>query len=469
VKKYLSIILSIILLIAFTGIFSYFEFQTDILIDSDSPYHMRMAEHIKTDPLIKDFSWGEFTILKDNFSDKEYFFHVLLVPFTLASDIFFSGKIAGIFSASAVILVLLIILHSSGVRFPFLFLILLLTSGGFLVRLDPLRPHLFSIILSLLYIHALLRTRLKTIFLISFLYPLSYTAFHLIIIYLSIFIFSCLIFRKKIEIRLIALSLAGLCGGIIVHPHFPNNLEHFYMVNFYLMWQNLKGVSLGFGGELLPAKTLDFLKDNFLVMISLFMILILYASRKERKLTPDSFFLLVLTLSFLLLSFVGFRYVEYFVPFCVLFCAVAATEIFPENEPFFSGRFPLIFFPVLIAVLMIMSLFFSFRRVSEDIVSEGRWNAQFYPSSRWIDRNIPKNELIFTCSWDDTIPLLRHAYQYHYLWLLDPVYSYAKDSRTFSLFHQLKIGHLPHAVPSDLIKNIFLMLITVSAARTLRN
>ena len=76
---------------------------------ADGYLHVRMAEMIKNDGLLKSLPQARFSYFLDKFSDKDWLYHVLLVPFTLSSNIFVGAKWAsllfgGVFYSSLVII-----------------------------------------------------------------------------------------------------------------------------------------------------------------------------------------------------------------------------------------------------------------------------------------------------------------------------------------------------------------------------
>lgn len=442
-------LISVAFLTGFVVLWTRLEFRTRVLIDSDSNYHIRVAELLRADPWLPRIPWGQYTIFQDGFSDKEYLFHLALVPVTFAADMFRAAKWANVALAGLVMATVLLVLHRQRVSAPAAWAVLLCSSGAFLVRLDPLRPHLVAVILSLLYVDGLLRARSVPVFVCALLFPLAYTAFHLVVVFLALFVLVETMSGGQLPRRAIGLTALGLVLGLVVHPHFPRILRNFWVVNEVTAYA-MSGVTMGFGVELLAPSLTDFMRANGLVLAAVAAVLALHVGEGPRpRLARDARYLLLLAATFLLLALRGARYVEYGVPFAVLFCAVAAARLWesrPARRRLLAG---------LAGVLLVAAVAKSFTAVAftvGDIDAEAAWIGNLEPAGAWIATHVPPGELIFTCAWDDTIPLLRHAPGYRYLGLLDPMYSYAADPERFRRWYAFGQGQLRDRPPSAYIR-----------------
>ena len=91
-----KIILSAALLIGLSVIVAC-QFSIPTIFGADGYLHIRLAEIIKDHGPIKDFHWARYSIFATRFSDKDFLYHVLLIPFTFFGDIFFGAKVAACF------------------------------------------------------------------------------------------------------------------------------------------------------------------------------------------------------------------------------------------------------------------------------------------------------------------------------------------------------------------------------------
>ncbi|MFH1768746.1 MAG: hypothetical protein ABH858_06275 [Candidatus Omnitrophota bacterium] len=76
----------------------FIQFSSPTLYGADSYYHIAATRFLKDFGPRYDFPWAQFSTFKDFFSDKEFLFHLLTVPFLYLSDkIITAGKYAVIF------------------------------------------------------------------------------------------------------------------------------------------------------------------------------------------------------------------------------------------------------------------------------------------------------------------------------------------------------------------------------------
>ena len=76
-------------------VFAFLQWSTPHLVDRDSLYHARYAQLLPERGLARDFPWTQESVWRDRFSDKEFLFHILLVPFCRGDDPAPGAKIAG--------------------------------------------------------------------------------------------------------------------------------------------------------------------------------------------------------------------------------------------------------------------------------------------------------------------------------------------------------------------------------------
>lgn len=81
------------------------QFSIPTLFDADGYYHIRMAKFITQYGPYLDFHWARYSILAEHFVDKDFLYHLLLIPFTFLPDMIFGAKIAAVVFAAALYLV----------------------------------------------------------------------------------------------------------------------------------------------------------------------------------------------------------------------------------------------------------------------------------------------------------------------------------------------------------------------------
>jgi hypothetical protein len=244
-----------------------------LLPDTDSYYHLAIAREIAAHGLPHDLAWVRFSALRQGFGDKEVLFHLLLAPFAkLAAwpDPRLGGALALAFFVSLLAAALAWLGARAagwwGLAVPFL---LVFTSTEVAGRWVRLRPELLSLLLLLLFLWSAARRRYRLAGGLAALYALSYTAFHALLgLAALLFLFFGWV-RRRWEWGLPLYVLLGTGIGLVVHPHFPKNLEIWVLqnVDFFRVRD-----PLDVGAEILPDPSDALLIGNlawFLAMAAL--------------------------------------------------------------------------------------------------------------------------------------------------------------------------------------------------------
>ncbi|MBP7088781.1 MAG: hypothetical protein KBB01_05745, partial [Candidatus Omnitrophica bacterium] len=73
---------SILILLAFSFIiyFGAFQFTSPTFFGIDDYYHIAVANFIKNYGPKYEFRWAQLSTFKDLFSDKDFLFHILIIP-----------------------------------------------------------------------------------------------------------------------------------------------------------------------------------------------------------------------------------------------------------------------------------------------------------------------------------------------------------------------------------------------------
>jgi hypothetical protein len=224
------------------------------LYDNDAYYHLAIARAYFREGLIDDLRWVRFSAMADGFGDKELLFHVVLAPFAgLARDPVRGGQIALAVLLAALFATLSVAARRAlggwAILLPWW---LAFASTELAWRWVRLRPELLSLLLLLCALEAIARRRFRLLGLIAALYALSYTAFHAFLgLCVLIFLFTGWA-RRRWEWGLPLYALAGTALGLIVHPHFPKNLEIWVLQAFeYFRYRDVLDV----GSEITPNYT----------------------------------------------------------------------------------------------------------------------------------------------------------------------------------------------------------------------
>lgn len=209
----------------------------------DGYYHIRMACLYRTGEVQAagaNFHWTRESIWNGSFSDKDYLYHIGLIPFTLVAQdgrdydgLIRAAKLSACFGGMLVALALWAALALLRVPRPWLWVALLAVAGGrlFLARASEPRSWVLGVAFSLLGYALLARRKRAWLVVVSAAYVLSYTGAHLLPAF-AVFRLAAAVLRPPLgETRAVALKhealsllavIAGFCAGWLLHP---NSLE----------------------------------------------------------------------------------------------------------------------------------------------------------------------------------------------------------------------------------------------------
>ena len=468
IKKYIPY-LSVFIL--FFIIFSLIQFSTPNLAGADGYYHIKNAYLLRTQGFINNFPWLQFTIWKDNFSDFHFLFHILLVPFTYG-DLIFGAKLATIIFNSLVFLVFYWILKQNKIKFSFFWTILLFCASQiFIFRLNLLKTQSISIIFLFLGFYLIIKKKYFLLFVLSFLYSWTYGASLILLFFIFSFFCLNLFINRKADLKLLIYSGIGLLGGLIINPYFPKNFYYLYIQIFKA------GIfhSIPVGMEWFPITDLaNFARANLLVLICFaigitssvitrsgttkqsrentglprspysgsFAMTKEQADRNDKKVILYSLF--IISLFFFVLTLKANRFVEYWVPFTVLFGAFGADSLTRLSLPPSLQSSPMtlkkqtnkkiIKFFTAITLLGLVSANISYASWAID---QGIKYDQYKDAAEWLNKNTPQGSIVFNANWGDFPQLFFYNHHNYYIIGMDPTFMYAADPQKYWLWRHI--------------------------------
>ncbi|MBN3037972.1 MAG: hypothetical protein JW869_00985 [Candidatus Omnitrophica bacterium] len=431
------------------------QFATPTLYGTDSYLHIRMAELIKNSGPLNEFHWAKFSVFSKYFADKEFLYHVILIPFTLAPDIFFGAKLASCFFGVLFLFIFFFLLRKyvSTSLIP-IFILAVLFSANFLCSLSITRPMTLAISLSLLAAYFLIEKRLWAIGIITVIYCLSHVSGPYILFYaLATETVRYIAKREFYSKSLIVVSFSILLAYLI-HPNFPNNFLAFYLNGVLIPVQGLKG-AFELGGEHLPLTTRELLTNYPLIIPGMLLILLLsiFSGAKTRFVTQV---LAVYSTIFLLLSFVSHRYIVHSYPFILLFIASYLSDYLRGDSAFgaFAKNRFLTFGSM--ATLSLLAIALAFKTVADiDLYAAffEKRNGHYERMGEWMAENIPKGELMFHTGWIDSSFFIGINPKNDYFLALHPIYMYWGEREIYNLYKRLSWGQVRD--PYSVLKYVF--------------
>jgi len=433
-----------IILISSLLFFSIVQFSTPHLTEVDGYYHIAYANQIKHDFLMQGFRWWNNSVFT---SDINFFYHLLLVPFTFV-NLIMGAKLSSVFFASGMVLAFFVLLKSLNIKYIWFYSILLIASSySFLFRLMQVKA--FPLAISFLFVAYMLMEKRKYLYLgiLSYIFVLTYSSFPLLFLFAVLYNIVQVIegrILKKINMADFKLSgsvVAGLLVGMIINPYFPDILHVFYyQIAGHFLFPFLQGVS---GNEWLPFPsviTLLFAGGILLLTytISVFGIL-KHALWKNRS----KLFFLILSTIFLLLTLKSRRFIEYAAPIIIVLFALVTSSI-KWNKNLAKT------IAACVILLLACTTIFTIKFIGQTVDQKQWYNTA--SCAGWLENNTKKDSIVFNY-WTDFPPLFFYNQHNSYIVGADPVFLQAFDpllsSKYFSIFSGRAVD------PADLIRNDF--------------
>ena len=411
-----------------------------VLPDADSYYHLAVARAYAEHGLFYRPDWARFSIMHDGFGDKEFLFHVLLIPFTRLADPTRGGVVA---LALLGALIAALLAHQAmaavgrwGLAIP---LLVFGSAADFMLRAIRLRPELLSLLLILIAIPLASRRRSALLAVVAFLYTLGYTAFQAFLGLCLLFFVYTLWVERRAEWRIAVYPGIGVALGLLLHPHFPANVRVWLVQNVSFFVQN---ATVDPGPEILPPTTRETLLLNLGWWAGL---LVLWRSRsrvaapcEDRRLSD---FTLLAAAAFGLLYLLMYRFIVYAVPLVTL-ALLRSMQAAGEAPGRFTrlaarGRVPfaLAFSLCLLSAAPLTRLGLGRMQAAMSRV----WRPDMRADWEAFARAMPDGAKV-AAPWAATEAFVFWAPRAAYLNVLDPLFMAARDAATYRLYLDLFEG-----------------------------
>ena len=465
-SKWVWLVESLVVFVLVWLLFYYLQFVTPWISGFDGYYHIKYAWLLRQNGILQEFPWAQFSLWRDNFSDKEFLFHVLLIPFTFFERLDTGAKHAAVVLAALFVVNFNLVLRLHRVPWRYLWVLLLLVAGDVLLyRLCLARPHLLSMIFMLWLVHATVRQRYGLLAALTAVYVHSYTAIHMPIVLGIIFCAGQWLMREKINWRLVFVPLLAVLLSSLVSPFFPNNLIVFYVQNLELAWQQLFwDINLYQGTELQPMSSRYLLTYNLPLLLPFggaLYLAILYPNKVSR----ETKHLLAMAAAFIVMMMFSKRFVEYSYPIGLLFCACycrdrwgdvswrawwsegswqaaksGVAKSLHEQSEWSGSKLKTAGCVLLILALVSATGVASYRNLYRDL-RQAR-PSRYEKAAHLLQQNTPAKETIFTCDWDDAPELFYFNHHNHYMIFMDPLFMYSWSPQVWHMWMGVANGRL---------------------------
>jgi hypothetical protein len=429
-------------------------------VSNDDYYHTRVATQIiEQQRLAIEFSWLPLTILNQQaYVDHHLLFHLYLAPFAWFGGMT-GAKLATVAIAAGVFLAVWLLLREMKVTNQSLWTLALLgLSSPFLTRLLMVRTQGAALLLLLVLLLLLFKERYRWLIVIGFAFAWLYNGFVLIIAFAAIYSVSVWLAERRIVWQPVVYCAMGVGLGLVINPYFPHNVQ-FAFDHLGAKVDFSSGIRVG--DEWYPYDTAEFLKNSTgaLVLMTFGVLLPGMTPHRRDRYENTLLFAALLTLFMVVQSK---RFIEYFPPFALLFCASAwgrtrfELPILLQERAFQFGMKVVAAAAVLLLIVGVLPPVY-------DRVQNAKDAETYAGASQWLAQNAEPGTVVFQTDWDDFTRLFYYNPRNVYISGLDPTYFQLQNPELWQVWEHLRDGDVPN--PSEFIGSKFGARFVVSDKR----
>lgn len=469
-------------------VFYFLQYATTTICcgDYDGFYHIKWSEQLwrglRAGSFPPSFEWLPHTTLNPkDYVDHHFLFHILQMPFIWFLDLRTGAKLSAFFYGSLAVISCYWMIWRYQLRYPFLWLVALFASStAFLYRINMTKAPALSIVFMIAGIYLLFRRKYIWLAPLMFLYVWTYSLWVLLgaatVIWAGVIFWS----ERKLEWKPVAYATVGAIAGLVINPYFPADIVLFY--RHAMMKLGASEFATSVGQEWYPYSSWDFLMNCTVACVAMVLGYIFFDWTNRKRAQAPAFFLIFSTI-LLIATMAQRRWVEYFPPFAILFVAFSLQQIFDrsrhqvaqlpdeilsdlksfldrdegEPETFVATERPRTtksnfeWAMVVIAGAALAGIaFVSIGRARNDIIGSPAYEP-YEAGMRWINKNVPKGEIIFNTDWDDFPKMFYFDTDHRYVSGLDPEYLLKQNPELSNLYVDITTGKLKdfHSIIKD--------------------
>jgi len=450
--------------------------------DPDGYYHAKLAKWLSEGKLIESLPWMQFSSLRDSFTDHQLLYHLLLAPFTYFFDPLTGVKIATVVFSVLMVLSFYWLLKKMYIPWAFYFALSFLLLNGLNFRMSLIKVNSLSLLIIWFIIYALLEQKKYLALILGWLFVWLYGGWPIAVLILGVYLLAQKIHQKihtnkfKIfwhqtinfftadkkprPILKISLSLlTGLGLGVLINPYWPQNLYFYYQQFLQIGVINMSS-QFTVGSEWYGASIMEIISSapHLFIAVCICVLTLFFKIKKASHLTWFAFLMMFI---FLLLTIKSKRYVEYYMPFALLFVASASKDIrsfidWLKLKKLWSSLSRPIKIHLSISILLFLILIMpsTYDRILNVQLSGKHSVHQYEKASRWLAANTEPDSIVFHSDWDEWPILFYHNDHNYYIIGLDPTFMENYSSELHTLYREITYGNISYKV-AQYIKDNF--------------
>jgi len=409
--------------------------------DADSPFHHLLIAGIWQGGLWQDVTWLPYTILREAGPDHHWLWHLLLSPFAAIDDLQTRVDVANAFSFALIPVATLVALRLLNVRYA-LFWVLLALAVTYIpiYRWSMGRAQNLAFVYLAFFLVALAARNRLLLFLIPFLFMHSYHGAAMIAAPALLMFVVLALREREAHWALLLWPAAGGALALVTSPWYPHNIEYFL---FHTLDKVGNPLGLDVGGEWYPLKAAAAAKLLLPQIVVLAVALAAAGPELRRRLAPETWVALGVTVLLLLGTLQHRRFIEYCPQLLVMSAALVVRDCSDRILPRVRVLFPSL---AAAAALVVFTLAL--------LLMDARHRVQY---REYLDRDrdigalltahSEPGAIILNTRWDEFPFLVYHAPTLRFVTGLDPYYLAYGDAERFIALQRL-VGYAPGYTPA---------------------
>lgn len=449
-----------------------------VFADPDSFYHAAAAVELRDGQLPRTFPALPYTTLAERYADQHFLYHLILVPFVSVIDPLVGLKLATVVFGTLLSLILYAFLRHWQVPWAFAASVVLLLVTAFTFRMNLAKASSLSVAVLMLGVWAAFAYRPILLGIVAAFYAWLHGGFPLLAGATILFASVNAVLRRtrgdldsntflhrvrallgrpfrhrrvrRLNLRIMVAVIVGTMAGVATNPFFPDNLRFATDQLIRIGIVNYQD-AIGVGGEWYPYKFIDLIANTVLVSIPVLIAIVLGALQFRRQ-SARSVTLFCLWLFFLLLTLKSRRYVEYYVPFALLFAAMSLSDslrqwrwktLWPAlRTTVFGNVFGRIAGVAVVTYVLIVlpTVVIRDQVTNRRDLLNGFALTLYHNESQWIRQHTVPGAVVFHSDWDEFPTLYYWNTDRRFIAGLDPTFLYLADRDRYWQWANLTLG-----------------------------
>jgi hypothetical protein len=276
---------------------------------------------------------------------------------------------------------------------------------------------------------------------LSFVFVWTYGGFVFLPLVVSCFLFTQLMLTRRFQIKPLLYTLCGLLLGLLFHPQAASIWQYLY-TQIFVAGLGARG-DLAVGVEWEHYTFWNFWQLNTLLGFFYVAAVFLFLNRAKESVKDriwESFFFL-LSLVFLTFALKSRRFIEYFLPFAILFEAATLSPYFAKLtwQTFVQAleRYWQVTIGVAVVAVLLTANAVQVSKAVAGYLRAGTSATEYRGAAQWLLVHSQPGAVVFNTRWDQFPQLFYWDHKNYYIVGLDPTFMFVQDPTKYRLWKKI--------------------------------